>query len=150
MTRFNQTCRLLVFLSSSVFLTFIANTSSSFRVHLAASQPAQKVSPISQQSEIGAGPRLESLIEQAKQQQGRGDYQNAAASYEQALELSPHSAEMRANLGLMYYLLQEYGKATRNLDLAVQEKPRLFVPNLFLGLTLLELQMGVPRFLNGP
>jgi Tfp pilus assembly protein PilF len=47
--------------------------------------------------------RFESLLTSAQQAQARGDFQSAAESYRQASALHPEIAELKANLGLMYY-----------------------------------------------
>jgi tetratricopeptide (TPR) repeat protein len=92
------------------------------------------------QSDSGSDRKLESLIDQAQQAQGRGDYRSAAAFYGEVLKLRPHSAETRTNVGIMYHLLNDYTTAASHFQLALRENPELFVPNLFLGLDLLELR----------
>jgi tetratricopeptide (TPR) repeat protein len=91
------------------------------------------------QSESDSESRVESLIEQAQLDQNRGDFQRAAATYQEVVKLRPHFAEARANLGLMYHLLGDYTQAAGQFELALREQPQLIVPNLFLGLDLLEL-----------
>jgi hypothetical protein len=59
------------------------------------------------------------------------------------LKENPHSAELRSNLGVMHHLLGDYPDAMRDFHAALQEQPRLFVPNLFMGLDLV--QTGQPR-----
>jgi tetratricopeptide (TPR) repeat protein len=83
------------------------------------------------------------LAIRAEEAQRRGDYAAAAQIYQEMLDVSPSSAEVRADLGLMYYLLGKYAAAGREFHAALRERPRLFVPNLFLGLDLL--QMGRAR-----
>ena len=85
----------------------------------------------------------ESLAARAEEAQHRGDYRAAAQIYQVMLKAAPDSAEVRANLGLMHHLLGEYAAAIPEFRAALQENPRLFVPNLFLGLDLL--QVGKPR-----
>jgi len=80
----------------------------------------------------------ENLAAQAEAAQRDGDYRAAAQIYQEMLKSAPHSAEIRANLGLMHHLLGEYPAAIREFRTALQENPRLFVPNLFLGLDLLQ------------
>ncbi len=75
--------------------------------------------------------------------QQRGDYRAAARIYEEMLEENPHSADLRSNLGVMHQLLGDYPGALRDFHAALQEQPRLFVPNLFMGLDLA--QTGKPR-----
>ena len=61
------------------------------------------------QSESNSDSKLEYLIAQAQQAQNRGDYRSAIVSYQEALKLQPHFAEIRTNLGLMYHLLLKSG-----------------------------------------
>ena len=95
-------------------------------------------------SEVEAS--FETLSRQAQEAQTAGDYQTAAARYEQVLKLRPALAEVRANLGLMQHLLGRYGEAVQTFEVALQQRPELFVPNLFLGLDLLRLNQA-PRAL---
>jgi tetratricopeptide (TPR) repeat protein len=85
----------------------------------------------------------ESLARRAEEAQHKGDYRAAAQIYQEMLKAEPHSAEVRANLGMMYHLLGESAAAIPEFRTALQEEPRLFVPNLFLGLDLL--QVDKPR-----
>jgi tetratricopeptide (TPR) repeat protein len=82
----------------------------------------------------------EDLAARAEEAQHNGDYRAAAQIYQEMLKAEPRSAEVRANLGLMRHLLGEYPAAIREFRTALQENPRLFVPNLFLGLDLLEVE----------
>ncbi len=83
---------------------------------------------------------FESLVASAKQAQARGDYDAAAADYRQAVALQPTIAELRANLGLMYYATGKDEQAIDAFLHAIRLKPGLFVPNLFLGLDYLKLK----------
>jgi tetratricopeptide (TPR) repeat protein len=94
---------------------------------------ACSVSPCPAESET----RLESLYASAQAAQRRGDYRAAATSYEEILKLRPELAEAWANAGLMHQFLGEYQIADRQFQVALQKNPRLYVPNLFLGLNLL-------------
>lgn len=76
---------------------------------------------------------FESLLASAQQAQARGDFQAAAESYRQAIALRPEIAELRANLGLMYYQLGNDHEAIDAFRQSIRLKPELFVPNLFLG-----------------
>src|SRR5262249_42756161 len=84
-------------------------------------------------SAFDSDPTLQALFQRAQDAQRRGDYQSAAATYQQVLKLRPHSAEARTNLGVMYHLLGDYRQAASQFDLALREKPELFAANLFLG-----------------
>ena len=83
---------------------------------------------------------FESLLASAQQAQARNDFQSAAEFYRQALELHPEIAELRANLGLMYYQTGKDEKAIESFSEAIRLKPALFVPNLFLGLDYVKLK----------
>lgn len=95
------------------------------------------------QSPLNSRGTSENLAAQALEAQHRGDYHTAARIYKEMLKVSPHSPEVRANLGLMDHLLGDYSAAIREFRIALLEKPQLFVPNLFMGLDLL--QVGKPR-----
>ena len=82
----------------------------------------------------------ENLAARAEEAQHKGDYRAAAQIYQEMLKAEPHSAEVRANLGLMHHLLGEYAVAIPEFRTALQEDARLFVPNLFLGLDLLQVE----------
>ena len=76
---------------------------------------------------------LQALLASAQQAQARGDFQAAADLYRQATAVHPEIAELRANLGLMYYQMGEDRQAIDAFRQAIRLKPQLFVPNLFLG-----------------
>lgn len=94
--------------------------------------------------------RLESLLAEARQAQARRDFRGAAAAYREALVLRPDSAELRSNLGLMLHESGEYSQAAEAFRAALHSNQALFVPNLFLGLDLLQLKRpgeAVPHLL---
>jgi tetratricopeptide (TPR) repeat protein len=84
--------------------------------------------------------RLAKLYSEAQAAQERGDYRTAAARYEEIVKLRPKVAEAWANVGLMHQFLGEYELANKSFDVALRKNPRLYVPNLFLGLNLLRQQ----------
>jgi tetratricopeptide (TPR) repeat protein len=84
--------------------------------------------------------RLNAIFSQAQQAQQRGDYRSAADAYEKIAELRPDIGEVWANVGLMHQFLQEYSQAENAFQVALRKNPRLFVPNLFLGLNRLRMQ----------
>ena len=86
------------------------------------------------QDVAGTEEHLATLFSQATNAQQQGDYRSAAKRYEEIVKLRPEVAEAWANLGLMYQFLQEYPQADHNFRVALSKNPRLFVPNLFLGL----------------
>ena len=83
---------------------------------------------------------FETLLASAQQAQARGDFQAAAAFYRQASDLHPEIAELKANLGLMYYQTGKDEQAAEAFRQAINLKPGLFVPNLFLGLDYVKLK----------
>jgi tetratricopeptide (TPR) repeat protein len=83
---------------------------------------------------------LESLLASAQQAQAGGDFQSAADYYRQAVALQPEVAELRTNLGLMYYQIGKDEQAAEAFRQALRQKPTLFVPNLFLGLDYVKLK----------
>jgi tetratricopeptide (TPR) repeat protein len=87
--------------------------------------------------------RLESLLAEAHQAQARSDFRSAASAYRQALALRPDVAELWSNLGLMQHESGEYSQAADAFRSALRLNQTLFVPNLFLGLDLL--QLGRPK-----
>ena len=82
----------------------------------------------------------ESLLASAQQAQARSDFQAAAGFYRQALSIHPEIAELRANLGLMYFQTGKDEQAIEAFHQAIRLKPGLFVPNLFLGLDYVKLR----------
>jgi tetratricopeptide (TPR) repeat protein len=83
---------------------------------------------------------FESLLVSAQQAQASSDFQAAADFYRQAVRLHPELAELRANLGLMYYQTGKDEPAIEAFRQAIRLKPALFVPHLFLGLDYLKLK----------
>ncbi|MBV8820784.1 MAG: tetratricopeptide repeat protein [Acidobacteriaceae bacterium] len=83
---------------------------------------------------------LESILAAARDAQAAGDFHTAADRYRQAIALRSDIPELWSNLGLMQYQCRDYPKAEQALRHAVGMNKSLFVPNLFLGLDLLELK----------
>ena len=75
----------------------------------------------------------------AQQAQAKGDFEAATDFYKKAVSFQPKVAELRANLGLMYYQTGQDQQAIASFLQAIRLKPDLFVPNLFLGLDYLKL-----------
>ncbi|HLH04243.1 MAG TPA: tetratricopeptide repeat protein [Bryobacteraceae bacterium] len=84
--------------------------------------------------------QLASLVEEAQRAQARSDYRAAADAYRAAVSIHPELAQLWSNLGVMRYESHEYAGAEEALKQALQRDKSLFVPNLFLGLDLLELK----------
>jgi tetratricopeptide (TPR) repeat protein len=83
---------------------------------------------------------FESLLASAQRAQARGDFEAAAGFYQQASTLHPEVAELRANLGLMYFQTNKNEQAAAAFQQAIRLNPELFVPNLFLGLDYVKLK----------
>jgi tetratricopeptide (TPR) repeat protein len=79
------------------------------------------------------------LAQQAQEAEGRKDYPSVAQIYQKILAAEPDLPEIRANLGLVYFLMGQYSDARRQFEVSLRQKSSLFVPNLFLGLDLLKL-----------
>lgn len=82
---------------------------------------------------------LEQLTEDAHHAQLEKDYERAAKDYRQMLVEGPHSAELWANVGIMYHLAGKYSDAVPALRNSLKEDPTLFQANFFLGADLLAL-----------
>jgi len=83
--------------------------------------------------------RFESLLADAREAQARSDFSGAAASYRQAVAIRPDIPELWSNLGLMQHQSGDYSQAAEAFRTALRLNQALFVPNLFLGLDLLQL-----------
>lgn len=83
--------------------------------------------------------KFESLLAEAREAQARNDFRGAAASYRQAVAIRSDIAELRSNLGLMQHQSGDYPQAAESFRAALHLNQALFVPNLFLGLDLLQL-----------
>jgi tetratricopeptide (TPR) repeat protein len=83
---------------------------------------------------------FDSLLASAQQAQARGDFESAAGLYRQASALHPEIAELKANLGLMYYQTGNDRPAIEAFQQALHLGPELFVPNFFLGLEYVKLK----------
>ena len=84
--------------------------------------------------------RLESLLREAQRAQAGSDYRAAADAYREAVAIRPELPELWSNLGLMQYECHEHPHAEEAFRRALAINKFLFVPNLFLGLDLLELK----------
>jgi tetratricopeptide (TPR) repeat protein len=82
---------------------------------------------------------LESVLTAASEAQARHDYPAAAEYYRQAVKLSPDTAELWANLGLMDDLGGNSSEAIKSFSEAARLNASMFVPQLFLGIEYLKL-----------
>ncbi len=82
---------------------------------------------------------LESILAAAGEAQAKHDFATAAGYYQQAVKLSPNTAELWANLGLMQDLAGNIPDAIKSFSEAVHLKPSMYVPQLFLGIENLKL-----------
>lgn len=84
--------------------------------------------------------KLQSYLAAAQQAVARKDFSAAAVSYKQAVQISPQTAELWTNLGLMYHETGNFPEAIKSFTEAARLKPSLYVPQLFLGIDNLELK----------
>jgi tetratricopeptide (TPR) repeat protein len=77
------------------------------------------------------------LFSEAKAAQENKDYRGAASKYQEMTKLRPDLAEIWANLGVMHEFAGDYSEADNEFRTALNKNPKLYVPNLFLGLDLL-------------
>ncbi len=80
---------------------------------------------------------MKALSSEAKAAQENKDYGRAASKYDEMTKLRPDLAEIWANLGAMREFIGDYGEADKDFRIALSKNPKLYVPNLFLGLNLL-------------
>jgi tetratricopeptide (TPR) repeat protein len=76
---------------------------------------------------------LEDVLARAREAQSSGNYAGAANDYARATSLSPATAELWSNRGLMEFLGGEMDAAKASLKHALRLNPDLFIPMLFLG-----------------
>ncbi|MGP8250526.1 MAG: tetratricopeptide repeat protein [Terracidiphilus sp.] len=77
---------------------------------------------------------LARVVAEAQQAQTSGNYRAAAEDYRKAVEMSPETPELWANLGLMQQETGDTSAAIRSFEEANRRNPSLYVPNLFLGI----------------
>lgn len=82
---------------------------------------------------------LESMLVAASEAQAKGDFSTAAEYYRQAVKVSPNSAELWANLGLVEDLAGNSSEAIKGFSEAAHLNGSLYVPQLFLGIENLKL-----------
>ena len=95
--------------------------------------------------------KFDEYITAASEAQKAGNFQAAADAYQHAVAVRTDVAELWANLGLMQHQLGNYPDAMTSFRKALHLKPRLFVPNLFLGMDLIkekEYAAGLPFLLT--
>ncbi len=78
---------------------------------------------------LGAQAQQPSTTAQAEAQQGvdalrRGDFATAKQHFSRALAADPSLAEVRANLGLAYYVEGKYAEAVEAFRAALRQTPR--------------------------
>ncbi len=82
---------------------------------------------------FGQAQDLGALLEHANAAQTAGNYAQAAGFYRRAAKLSPETAELWSNLGVMEFLAGQPDPAATDLHHALKLKPDLFAALLFLG-----------------
>ncbi len=76
---------------------------------------------------------LQDLLADAQTEQQAGNYAAAASLFRRATVLSPNTAELWSNRGVMDYLAHQQEDAATSLKHALRLNPNLFVTLLFLG-----------------
>jgi tetratricopeptide (TPR) repeat protein len=79
-------------------------------------------------------PQIQEYFQTAKQAEKAGDYEGAVNAYLAILKIRPDFAEMRQNLGLVYYVQNKNQEAISSFQTALKRKPDLLGANLFLGM----------------
>jgi len=77
---------------------------------------------------------LAQVVAEAQQAQTSANYRAAAEYYRKAVEMSPETPELWANLGLMQQETGDTSAALRSFEEANRRNPSLYVPNLFIGI----------------
>ena len=80
---------------------------------------------------------LESILTAASEAQAKGDFSTAAEYYRQAVKVSPNTAELWANLGLMDDVAGNSSEAIKSFSEAARLNASMFVPQLFLESSIL-------------
>ena len=81
----------------------------------------------------GQAQDLGGLLDRARAAQTAGDYSDAAGFYRRAAIVSPGTAELWSNLGVMQFLAGQLDPSASSLQHALKLKPNLFASLLFLG-----------------
>jgi tetratricopeptide (TPR) repeat protein len=84
------------------------------------------------------GGQLTSFLAQARVAQSNDDFVTAEHAYQQAVRIRPDIPELWANLGLMQHQTGEKTSAMVSFRKALALNSKLFVPNLFLGIDLVD------------
>jgi tetratricopeptide (TPR) repeat protein len=90
-----------------------------------------------------AGPQQsgnEALAQKAVDAERRGDFAGAASAFQQLIHNGADTPELRNNLGIAYFQLQQYAQALQQFRIALAKDPGSVPANLFSGLALMKLQ----------
>ena len=79
------------------------------------------------------------LFTKARQAEQRRDFTEAARLYAEVIKIDPGIAEVWTNQGLCFHELNRHREAANSFAKAAELKPRLLVPQLFLGIEYLKL-----------
>ena len=88
----------------------------------------------SKNEQVEWSPQVQQYFQTAKQAEKAGDYEKAADAYRSILKMKPDLAEVRQNLGLVYYVQTKDREAIAAFQEALKGKPDLLGANLFLGM----------------
>ena len=90
-----------------------------------------------------ADPEVSAHFLLARRAQTSGNLDVAIQEYLVVIKLAPDLAEVRVNLGLMYYLQTRYGESAQALEKALSLQPGFRGANLFLGMN--DVKLGQAR-----
>ncbi len=81
---------------------------------------------------------LDNLLAKARVAQSNDDFVAAEQAYQQAVHIRPDIPELWANLGLMQHQIGQKKNAILSFRKALARNTGLLVPNLFLGIDLID------------
>ena len=82
----------------------------------------------------------EALAQQAVEAERRGDFAGAVSAFQKLIQSGADGPELRSNLGIAYFQLQQYREALKHFRVALTKDPGSVSANLFSGLSLMKLQ----------
>jgi tetratricopeptide (TPR) repeat protein len=106
--------------------------------YLAAILLALLTVPVLPAQQPDVGDPLNDLLAQARVAQSNDDFVTAEQAYQHAVRLRPDIPELWANLGLMQHQTGEKTSAMASFRKALALNSKLLVPNLFLGIDLVD------------
>jgi tetratricopeptide (TPR) repeat protein len=83
--------------------------------------------------------RLALHQQRAQEAEANQDFETAIREYRLLVQMVPNNAELESNLGVALYFHRDLKQASEVFRLAVGQKPSLYAPHLFLGLTMAQM-----------